>query len=115
MVSGYEGLSDRGRADWLGRAVFRRPALARLVHQWTAGKDAPIGNISVLILSSEGLRIFESGGLCTPVERGWMAVGSGSTSAMGAFMAGADAKKAVEIACQIDTASGGQIHVHKLK
>jgi hypothetical protein len=30
-------------------------------------------------------------------------------------MAGADAKKSVEIACQIDNLSGGRVIVHKLK
>jgi ATP-dependent protease HslVU (ClpYQ) peptidase subunit len=74
-----------------------------------------IGNISVLILSHEGVRIFESSGLCTPVERGWQAVGSGANAAMGAYMMCGDAKKAVEAACQIDTGSGGAVVVHKLK
>lgn len=79
------------------------------------GKMPSIGNISVLILGADGLRIFEPGGLSTPIERGWQAVGSGANAAMGAFMAGADAKKAVEIACKIDSGSGGDVVVHRLK
>ena len=79
------------------------------------GKMPSIGNISVLILGPDGLRIFEPGGLSTPIERGWLAVGSGASAAMGAFRAGADPKKAVEIACEIDSGSGGAVVVHKLK
>jgi hypothetical protein len=44
-----------------------------------------------------------------------MGMGSGGTIAMGAFLAGADPKRAVEIACMVDNLSGGKVYVHKLK
>lgn len=79
------------------------------------GKMPAIDNVSVLILSTDGVRLVESSGRNVHIERGYHGIGSGGNAALGAFMAGADARKAVEIACQIDAGSGGQIHVHKLK
>lgn len=79
------------------------------------GKMPSIENTTPMILSSEGVRLVESSGRFVDIERGYQAIGSGDKAALGAFMAGADARKAVEIACQIDAGSGGQIHVHKLK
>lgn len=79
------------------------------------GKMPSIENVSVMILSTDGVRLVEGSGRVVPIERGFHAIGSGGSAALGAFMAGAEARKAVEIATQIDAGSGGQIHVHKLK
>jgi ATP-dependent protease HslVU (ClpYQ) peptidase subunit len=49
------------------------------------------------------------------MDRGYMGIGSGGSLALAAFLAGADAKKAVEIACTIDNLSGGRVIVHKLR
>ena len=38
------------------------------------------------------------------------AIGSGNELALGAMAAGADARRAVEIAIMLDTSSGGEIH-----
>lgn len=54
-------------------------------------------------------------GLEMLIERGFHAVGSGGPAALGAMLAGKDAKAAVEIACLIDTHSGGEIRVFSLK
>lgn len=80
------------------------------------GKMPPLADVSIIRLSAdEGVQILEGSGVFFSVERHFYAVGSGATAAMGAFMAGADAKKSVEIACRIDAGSGGDIVVHKLK
>lgn len=79
------------------------------------GKMPGIDNISTIILCDEGVRLVEPSGRFVAVEQGFYGVGTGAPAAMGAFMAGADARKAVEIACRIDAGSGGQIHVHKLR
>lgn len=72
-------------------------------------------NFGALILRDTGLFYVCDGGHELLIERGYHAVGSGEHAALGAMMAGADARKAVEIACQIDTASGGDICVFELK
>jgi ATP-dependent protease HslVU (ClpYQ) peptidase subunit len=85
---------------------------------YRAGQNGPmpkISNSSALILSPSGLRVMDSAGGTLPMDRGYMGVGSGGSLAVAAFLAGADAKKAVEIACQIDNLSGGRVIVHKLK
>lgn len=80
------------------------------------GKMPSIANVNIIVLGAEGgVRLVEGSGTLFSVERHFYAVGSGATAAMGAFMAGADAKKAVEIACKIDSGSGGDVVVHKLK
>lgn len=80
------------------------------------GKMPSISNVLIIILSKdEGVRLVEGSGTLFSVERHFYAIGSGSTAAMGAYMAGADAKKAVEIACRIDAGSGGDVVVHRLK
>lgn len=80
------------------------------------GKMPSISNVSIIILGKEhGVRLVEGSGSIFCVERPFYAIGSGGMAAMAAHMAGADAKKAVEIACKIDAGSGGDIVVHKLK
>ena len=71
---------------------------------------------TALILRKDG-KLYEisSDGLDMEVERGFHGVGSGGGYAVAAFLAGADPRRAVEIACEIDAASGGEIHVHTLK
>jgi ATP-dependent protease HslVU (ClpYQ) peptidase subunit len=85
---------------------------------YRAGQNGPmpkIPNSSALILGPTGLRVLETSGGAFTVQRGFMGLGSGGTLAVAAYLAGADPKKAVEIACQIDNLSGGRVIVHKLK
>lgn len=79
------------------------------------GKPPKLESFEALCLRADGLYEFCSDGLELQVERGYHGVGSGGACAVAAFMAGADAKKAVEIACRIDNGSGGTVRVHKLK
>jgi ATP-dependent protease HslVU (ClpYQ) peptidase subunit len=80
------------------------------------GKMPSISNVSIIMLSKTGgVQLIEGSGTVFSVERHFYAIGSGGTAAMGAYMAGADAKKAVEIALRIDAGSGGDVVVHKLK
>jgi ATP-dependent protease HslVU (ClpYQ) peptidase subunit len=80
------------------------------------GKMPSLNEVSIMALHpTEGVRLLEGSGTFFAVERHFYAIGSGSTAAMAAFMAGADAKKSVEIACKIDAGSGGDVVVHKLK
>ena len=103
--------------DLVAFAGLRSEAL-KWVDWYSNGKRGPqpkITNSEALILSSDGVVYVDGTGESNPIERGYMGIGSGGSIAVGAFMAGADAKKAVEIACQVDTSSGGAITVHKLK
>jgi ATP-dependent protease HslVU (ClpYQ) peptidase subunit len=101
----------------VGFAGYRSESLKWL--DWFAngrrGQQPKIANSEALILSAEGLVYIDGTGEANPIERGYFGVGSGGPIAVGAFMAGADAKKAVEIACQVDASSGGVVVVHKLK
>jgi hypothetical protein len=72
-------------------------------------------NFCALVLSKEGLSYWASNLVPEPIERGFHAIGSGGNAALGAMLAGANAKRAVEIACEVDTSSGGEVVLHKLK
>lgn len=90
----------------------------RWLSWYRAGQNGPmpkIVNSSALILGPAGLRVLDSGGGAFTMTRGYMGIGSGGTLAVAAFRAGADPKKAVEIACEIDNLSGGRVLVHKLR
>lgn len=84
---------------------------------YKSGQNGPapkVANATALILGPSGLRLLDSTGGLTLVKRGYFGIGSGGIAATGAFKAGADPKKAVQIACDIDPNSGGAVLVHKL-
>lgn len=72
-------------------------------------------NFCALVLNGEGLFYWASNLVPEPIERGFHAIGSGGNAALGALLAGANVKRAVEIACLVDASSGGEIMLHKLK
>ena len=84
-----------------------------------AGRKGPrpkLENFEGLLLKPDGT-LYElcSDGLEMLIERGFHAVGSGGSAALGAMFAGKDAREAVEIACLIDSGSGGDVCVFELK
>jgi hypothetical protein len=84
---------------------------------YRAGKKGPrpkTEEFVALSLRKDGLYEICADGLEQLVERGFHAVGSGGSAAVAVMLAGHDAKRAVEIALQVDTGSGGEIHVHTL-
>lgn len=84
---------------------------------YTSGQNGPkpkVENSNALLLGPKGLRVLDSSGGFILVERGFMGTGTGGVCATAAHMAGADAETAVQIACQIDANSGGDVVVHKL-
>lgn len=78
-------------------------------------KQPKLESFEALVLRSDGVYEMCADGLELRVERGFHGIGSGGPCAVAAFMAGADAKKAVDIACKIDNGSGGDVFVHRLK
>lgn len=72
-------------------------------------------NFCALVLDADGLSYWASNLVPEPIERGFHAIGSGGNAALGAILAGANVKRAVEIACQVDSGSGGEVVLHKLK
>lgn len=69
------------------------------------------GFARMLILDADGLSYFENTPYRQRVHAPFMAFGSGMDYALGAMAMGADAVRAVEIACQFDTGSGMGIDV----
>ena len=72
-------------------------------------------NFCCLVMTKEGLFYWASNLVPEPIERGFHAIGSGGNAALGAMLAGASVQKAVEIACMVDTSSGGEVVLHKLR
>jgi hypothetical protein len=90
----------------------------RWLEWYRSGKKGPrpkIDNSVALVLDKRCLRLLEGSGQYVKIERGFHGVGSGGACAIAAHMAGADAETAVQIACEIDAGSGGDVVVHSLK
>ena len=79
------------------------------------GARPKLESFVALILRADGVYEACSDGLEMRVERGYHGVGSGGPCAIAAYKAGVDPKRAVEIACEIDNGSGGEVIVHELK
>jgi hypothetical protein len=94
-------------------------SIRQFVTWYKDGQRLPRPKISdsfcALVLCKEGLFYWASNLNPEPIERGFHAIGSGGGPALGALLAGANVKRAVEIACEVDTASGGEVILHKLK
>lgn len=99
-IIGLQGESEPGIVflDWYGSGKDR-PEI--LVHG-----DA---DFTALVLTRRGL--FEYGKYCTPerVIEPFYAIGSGTKVALGAMHMGADARRAVQIACKVDPYTAGPI------
>lgn len=73
----------------------------------------PEGNGNGLVVSSAGVVCFDRHG-AWPVRKDYYTLGSGSDLATGALAMGADAEKAVRVAIEFDTATGGDVTVLRL-
>lgn len=101
----------------LGLSGSVRDAVA-WIKWYTDGKRdkmPKVDSFTGLVLRKEGLFCVSSDGFEMLIEREFHGIGSGGGIAVGAFMAGASPKRAVEIACRVDAMSGGDVIVHKLK
>jgi hypothetical protein len=94
-------------------------AIRQFVAWYSDGQRVPKPKLPdsfcVLVLTGEGLFYWASNLVPEPIERGFHAIGSGGNAALGAMLAGANVKKAVEIATTVDPGSGGEVVLHKLK
>lgn len=88
---------------WVQRGCRGRPP---------KGTNNPLG---YLVLPSGLVKEWEGTDDFNVFESSFRAAGSGERFAIGAMAAGADAVRAVEIACEFDVHSGGGIDVFRLK
>ena len=72
-------------------------------------------DFTALVLDAKGLWEYDQWCRKERVVRRFYAVGSGSKAALGALHMGADARRAVQVACKIDTYSLGPVKVMALK
>jgi len=113
-----EKLFRKGK-DIIGLAGESEPGLIFL--DWYGSNKAPPdalvdggADFTALVLTRKGL--FEYGKYCRGerVLEPFYAIGSGCKAALGAMHMGADAARAIRIACKVDTYSGTPIVVMKL-
>lgn len=125
-----DSMTSTGDAWWPSTKVYRvgdaliggagEVAAIRSFVQWYAdGQRTPKPKIAdtfcALELSKDGVFYWAANLQPSLIERGFHAIGSGGNAALGAMLAGANVKRAVEIATQVDTGSGGEVVLHKLK
>jgi ATP-dependent protease HslVU (ClpYQ) peptidase subunit len=128
-VMACDSMVSTGDCWWPATKVYRLPgvliggageagAVRQFVNWYSDGQRMPHPKTPdtwcALVLTAEGLSYWASNFMSHPVERGFHAIGSGGSAALGALLAGANVQKAVEIACQVDTSSGGDVVLHKL-
>jgi ATP-dependent protease HslVU (ClpYQ) peptidase subunit len=91
---------------------------ARFLKWYMAGRKGPLAikspDFEALILREDGLYHVTDNGLEFKEERGFFAIGSGQKAALAILIAGLGPVKAVEIACQVDISSGGEVKVEHL-
>lgn len=85
--------------DWLENDVTEKPII----------KDDDDKFTSVMVTQYNELYIFDHKLCLVKVPNQRIVIGSGYEYVMGALAAGADARRAIEIACMYDSASGGNI------
>lgn len=125
-----DSMTSTGDSWWPSTKVYRVPdaliggageaaAVRQFVSWYADGQRSPRPKIAdtfcALVLTKEGLFYWASNLVPEPIERGFHAIGSGGNAALGALLAGAAVQKAVQIACEVDTSSGGEVFVHRLK
>ncbi len=99
------GLSGTVDKDWDGL----------IAHLRDPRKPKPsMKNLSVLALSERGVFWVNDKIELEPISAPFAAKGSGAHAALGALKAGADLKKAVCIACEIDSSSEKPVRLYRL-
>ena len=97
----------------IGRFVTREmlPALRRVSDRLVDAEQAEVGVHEVQVLLGVGGRVFDLSGLDSAMqfEGGVYAIGSGREFAMGAYAAGANMKRAIQIASSFDTGTGPDV------
>lgn len=74
-------------------------------------KRPDLDDFEALVLNEDGLFYYERDCIPNPVRRDYHAIGSGAGPALAALICGKTLKRAVEIACEVDSQSGGPVEV----
>lgn len=77
----------------------------------TFPKIAEADKANLLIAGPDGLFLYENSPHPMRLENKFFAIGSGGDAAMAAMHLGFDAKRAVEVACEVSTGCGGGVDV----
>ena len=114
-----EKLFRKGAAI-IGTAGESAPGLVFL--DWYGSQKAPPqklidgdADFTVLVLTPRGLFEFDKWCRGEKILEKFYAIGSGAKAALGAMHMGADARKAVQIACKVDTLSSTPIVTMRLR
>ena len=102
--------------DLIGVAGDMRFA-RRWLDWYMKGKKGPVPKLEdfeAIVLRDDGVYHIPTSGYEHREEQGFFAIGSGQQAAMAVLKLGLGAEKAVEIACQIDVDSGGDLQILRL-
>lgn len=94
-----------GRLVGISGVVSEFPSF---LHYLESGESSGQLDVSALVVQGKQCMYYE-GTRPSYLKRPPAAIGTGTGYALAAMMAGADAKKAVQIACKLDPSSGGQV------
>jgi ATP-dependent protease HslVU (ClpYQ) peptidase subunit len=107
-------LSTGALLGFAGTLAMLRPIAAALEKGHEPPALAESG--SAMLVTPDGkVTIYEDSGYFDVSDRPFFALGTGMSAAYGALHMGATAEQAVEIACRLDSESGGVIQVERLR
>ena len=123
----YPGQKVYPLRGWLVGVAGEGRAMALFIRWFEAGCLEPApeltkrdGTLRALVLGADGIAVYDEGFAREPVKRGYHAVGTGASAAIGALM-GAERggntitlEDAVEIACDLDNNSGLPVTSYRL-
>jgi hypothetical protein len=120
-----------GDVWWPGEKVFRvgdaliggagdSAAIRKFLDWYRAGRKSlkakwAGGEFEALVLDASGLSYWCPTLVPEPIVRGFHAIGSGGKVALGAMFEKATCERAVHVASLVDTNTGGEIQVHRLR
>ena len=103
-----------GAGDWIEIMMIRDWLDERGPGDKSPPEQLKGSKASILLLCNNGRLLCYEGQSGFEIEAPFQAIGSGSSIALGAMAAGASAERAVEIACEFDTTSGGPVATEKI-
>ena len=116
MRCGYVRKIAKSSSGWMGGTSGNLQDMA-IFNEWIE-HDCPNmppktdGDCDGFVVAPSGaLMLWAGKGILVPMEAEFTAVGSGERYAMAVMEAGLNAKRAVEIACRLDTGSGGELTI----
>lgn len=100
---------------YIGLSLLKWFESGAVESDYPGNEDGDDGSQLLVVTPERKIIVYEGRGIQIRFEHNCHAIGSGCEFALGALAMGADARRAVEIACGLDVYSGGGVDVLRLE